>query len=79
MQHIFYAKYRPISIYMIVLVQAFEKIKSKKLNITITTLTSLYGSVRSSACRLAYSRQQYEAGIIKNYSAIVLPMLRRTL
>ena len=63
---------------MIVLVQAFKKIKSKN-QYNNNNINNLRDRIHSNACRLAYSRQQYEAGIIKNYSAIVLPMLRRTL
>ena len=62
---------------MIVLVQAFKKIKSKN-QYNNNNINNLRDRVRSSACRLAYSRQQYEAGITKDYSAIMLPMLRRT-
>lgn|GEM_PF-4816402 len=62
---------------MIVLVQAFKKIKSKN-QYNNNNINNLRDRIHSNACRLAYSRQQYEAGITKDYSAIVLPMLRRT-
>ena len=63
---------------MIVLVQAFKKIKSKN-QYNNNNINNLRDRIHSNACRLAYSRQQYEAGITQDYSAIVLPMLRRTL
>ena len=62
---------------MIVLVQAFKKIKSKN-QYNNNNINNLRDRIHSNACRLAYSRQQYEAGITKDYSAIVLPMLRQT-
>lgn len=49
---------------MIVLVQAFKKIKSKN-QYNNSNVNNLHGRVRSDTCRLAYSRQQYEAGITK--------------
>ena len=67
---------------MIVLVQAFKRIKSKNQynnnNNNNNNINNLRDRIHSNAYRLAYSRQQYEARITKDYSAIVLPMLRRT-
>lgn len=49
---------------MIVLIQAFEKTKSKN-QYNNNNINNLRDRVHSNACRLAYSRQQYEAGITK--------------
>lgn len=54
---------------------SFDKTKSENYQIIIN---NLYNSVRGSVHCWAYGRQQYEAGITRDYSAIMLPMLRRT-
>ena len=49
---------------MIVLIQAFKEIKSKN-QYNNNNINNLRDRIHSNACRLAYSRQQYEAGITK--------------
>ena len=54
---------------------SFDKTESENYQIIIN---NLYNPVRDSVHCWAYGRQQYEARITRDYSAIMLPMLRQT-
>lgn len=54
---------------------SFDKTESENYQIIIN---NLYNPVHDSVHRWAYGWQQYEARITRDYSAIMLPMLRQT-